>query len=597
MRELEYPFDGEDILQKSKRIRKRLFEEKSETGQNFLEKRIAVLGGSTTNEIITCLEIFLLNQGIEPTFYESEYNQYFEDAVFENEKLAEFQPEIVFVHTTNRNVWDWPLVTDTEARVQDKLDTMYEHLHLVWEKLREKFRCIIIQNNMELPGFRMLGNKDTSDIHGRVYFVNQINERICKYAREHENFYVNDILYQSSCFGLDKWADPFYWYMYKYAVSLPAIPFLSYNVANIIKSIYGKNKKALVLDLDNTLWGGVIGEDGVEGIELGNESAVGQAYFDFQRYIREIRERGILLTVCSKNESENAIVGLNHENSQLRPEDFHVIKANWEPKNANIHKIACELEILPESMVFVDDNPAERELVSQQSTASVAKISTPEYYIQDLDRSGYFEVTTLSDDDLTRNDMYKANVARAKEKQNFSDYAEYLKSLEMKAMIRTFEPMDYTRISQLTNKSNQFNLTTKRFSVADIENMAEDKGMLTLCGRLQDKFGDNGIVSVVIGRIENTVCHIVLWLMSCRVLKRGMEEAMMDAFLLECKKRGILEVKGYYYPTAKNNMVKDFYAQQGFTLEQNSEDGSCVWFYEIPSVYRNKNEIICMEEQ
>ena len=250
-----------------------------------------------------------------------------------------------------------------------------------------------------------------------------------------------------------------------------------------------------------------------------------------------------------------------------------------------------------DSLVFVDDNPAEREIIRQNLPGvAVPEMDKPEEYLKTLDRSGFFEVTGLSEDDTKRNEMYKANQERKKMQDNFADYGEYLKSLDMKAEIGAFVPLYMARIAQLTNKSNQFNLTTKRLSQADIEHMAEDSSYITLYGKLADKFGDNGVVSVVIGKIKEDALHIELWLMSCRVLKRDMEFAMMDRLTEECKKRGITRIYGYYYPTAKNKMVENFYGLQGFTLKNRDDEGNAEWEYEIPAAYENKNRYIEITE-
>ena len=404
----------------------------------------------------------------------------------------------------------------------------------------------------------------------------------------------------ASCYGLQKWADPFYWHMYKYACAVQAIPELAYNTANIIKSIYGKNQKAFVLDLDNTLWGGVVGDDGADNIEIGQETSMGQLYSEFQEYLRAHKDLGILLTVNSKNDEENALSGLNRPDSVLKPEDFLIIKANWSNKDQNIIEIAKELNIGTDSLVFVDDNPAERHIVESQ----VAGVKVPEVedvvkFITTLDRAGYFEVTSLSDDDLARNDMYKANVERKKQEASYTDYSDYLLSLDMDAEIGPFTPMYMARIAQLTNKSNQFNLTTKRCSQADIESFAENPDYITLYGKLNDKFGDNGVVSVVFGHNddkETTLFHIDLWLMSCRVLKRDMEFAMMDELVKKCADKGIERLMGYYYPTAKNGMVKDFYKMLGFTKLKEDAEGNTEWEFVIPKQYEKKNKVIRVNE-
>ncbi len=588
MKELEYPFDSEYILKKAKSLKRTLLSD----GSTRIVKRIAVLGGSTTHDIIKILELFLLNYGIEPVFYESEYNMYWQDAMFGNEELDSFSPDMIYIHTTGRNISEFPDITDSREVIDAKIESVFSHFTEMWEKLQEKFGCALIQNNFELPDHRLLGNMDGSDMHGRVCYINELNRKIAGYISERDNMYLCDINYLSAVYGLDKWSDPFYWHMYKYAVSMPAIPTLAFNIANIIKSVYGKNKKALALDLDNTLWGGIIGDDGVDNIVIGQETSMGQVYSEFQTYIKSLKSLGVLLTVDSKNEEENALAGLNRPDSVLKPDDFLAIKANWEPKSRNLTEMAEFINIGEDSFVFVDDNPAEREIIRQSNPGvAIPVMDKPEEYIRALDRGGYFEVTGLSADDMKRNEMYIANAVRKKAQSSFADYGEYLKSLEMEAEIAPFADLYMARIAQLTNKSNQFNLTTRRFSQSEIEAMAEDPAYITLYGKLTDKFGDNGVVTVVAGRTEGDILHIELWLMSCRVLKRDMEKAMMDSLMDACRDRNIREVRGYYYPTAKNGMVKDFYAVQGYELISSDEEGNTVWSRDVAS-YNRQNEYI-----
>ena len=390
--------------------------------------------------------------------------------------------------------------------------------------------------------------------------------------------------------------------MYKYAMSMQAIPEFSYNLSHMIKAVFGKNKKAFVLDLDNTLWGGIVGDDGAENLELGQETPMGQVYQEFQSYIKAHKDLGIILNVNSKNEEENAIAGLNHPDGILKPEDFIVIKANWEPKSQNMAEIASTLNIGKDALVFVDDNPREREIVRVQvPEVAVPEITqgeelAPDKFIKILDKNGYFEVISLSEDDKKRNEMYKANALRKSQEESFGDYREFLKSLEMKAVIAGFDPVHFSRIAQLTNKSNQFNLTTRRFTQAEIEKIAEDPAYITLYGKLTDKFGDNGVVSLVIGRIEGNILHVELWLMSCRVLKRDMEFAMMDALVEAGEEKGISKIMGYYYPTPKNAMVKNFYEIQGFTRVEEDKEGNTVWQFEIKEDYKKKNGVILVNE-
>lgn len=584
---LIYPFDGEYILQKKKFIKRELLA----SGKPMIDKKVAILGGSTTAEIRNILELFLLSYGIRPIFYESEYAMYWQDAMFGKE-LEEFGADIVYIHTTSRNISVYPSLQDSKEKVDKLLDSQMNHFVQIWDKLLQR-GCAIIQNNFERPAYRLLGNKDVSDYHGRSNYISCLNQRFYTYAQasSSKGFYINDIDYLSASYGLEKWADISTWHMYKYALNMLAIPELAFNVANIVKSIYGGNKKAIVLDLDNTLWGGTVGDDGTDGIVLGQDSPAGQAYSEFQDYVKAHMDLGVLLAVCSKNDEENAIAGLRHPDSRLTPDDFSVIKANWENKDRNILAIAQELNVSADSFVFVDDNPAERAIVTGQIPGIAAPdIGEVDDYVRCIDRSGFFEVTAVTQDDLTRGQMYRENAMRSQAERSFDNYEDYLTSLQMKAVIRDFESIYLQRIAQLTNKTNQFNLTTKRYSEGDIAAIAADGNYIRLYGRLEDRFGDSGIVSVIIGHKDDDSLHIDLWLMSCRVLKRNMEYAMFDRLVEKCRMAAINKIIGYYYQSAKNSMVRDFYRDLGFErIEEKS--GGTVWEYRV-ATHKEGNQVI-----
>lgn len=582
-------YEPQELLRKYKTIKKEMLS----SNTSWLNKRIAILGGSTTADVRKMLELYLLSYGIKAEFYESEYSQYWQDAMFGSEELNQFHPDLIYIHTSNRNISNFPAATATKEDADSLLEQEYLHFQTMWEKLASDYCCPIIQNNFEYPFWRLMGNADATFWGGRVNFITRLNLRFAEYARDHSGFYINDINWLSANYGLEAWSDPFYWHMYKYALALPAIPKLAQSVANIIKSLYGKNMKAFALDLDNTLWGGVVGDDGAENIQVGQENAEAQAYAEFQQYINAHRQIGVILNIISKNDAENALAGLNRPDCPLKPDDFIIIKANWEPKSQNLQEMAHELSLLPESFVFVDDNPAERAIINQTFPAvPTPAIDKPEHYITAIDQGGYFEVTALTKDDASREKMYKSNAARSKLQTAFTDYNEYLRSLEMSAEIGPFAPIYMSRIAQLTNKSNQFNLTTLRCTQEEIENFAKSDQYITLYGKLEDKFGDNGVVSVVLGELEGTKLHIRLWLMSCRVLKRDMEYAMMDELVKAAQKKGVTQIYGYYYPTAKNNMVRDFYDKQGFIKVSESEDGSTSWLLDISEGYQQKQNVI-----
>lgn len=585
---LSWPLDSAIINRKRKKLRRELLEEK----RNWTDVRIAILGGSTTNDIEDYLELFLLAEGIRPSFYSSEYGKYWEDGMFGTPELDEFKPQIIYVHTTSRNITEWPDGMGTPEDAADLLNKQYSHFETLWDNLLAKFGCPIIQNNFERPLYRLLGNMDISVSSGNSNFVHELNSRLYEYARSHKDFFIHDVDYLSSDYGLSKWHDGQSWNLYKTAMALAAEPAFAYNLSRIVKSIYGKNKKAIALDLDNTMWGGIVGDDGVENLEIGSETAEGMGYQSFQTYLSKVKKFGTLLTIDSKNEEENAIAGLNHPESILHPDDFIVIKANWMPKDRNLEEAADEIGIGIDSFVFVDDNPAEREIVhGQHPSVHAPAFSSPDECIEVLDHSAFFEVTSMTEDDKKRSEMYQANVSRKRQEQKFENYEDYLLSLDMKASITDFEPVYIARIAQLTNKTNQFNLTTKRISEADMTHIADDEGYIRLSGRLEDKFGDNGLISVVLGKINGDELDMELWLMSCRVLKRDMEFAMFDALIEECRKRNIKRINGYYYPTAKNGMVRDFYGTLGFTKTEENSDRDSRWTYEVEN-HSNMNKVI-----
>lgn len=589
MSSFAYPFSGEDILENKKAIRKQLLA----NGKPKTKKKIAVLGGSTTFDFCKLIDIFLLSNGIEAEFYQSEYNQFWNDAYFPSQELLDFHPDIIYIHTSLKNIEKWlPEILDTDEIANAKKTDIKNYFSGIWEKLKQTHHCPIIQNNVEFPSYRIMGNRDCWDKNGIIRFINDFNLFISDYALNNDSFYVNDLMYISSCYGIDNWADDSVWFLYKYACALDAIPYWSFSVSNIIKSVFGKNKKALSIDLDNTLWGGVVGDDGVQGIEIGHETATAECYFDFQKYLKKLKEIGILLTINSKNDLENAMDGLNHPDGLLKPDDFIVIKANWNNKDRNLAETAQIINIGIDSFAFIDDNPAERALIMESlPDVSVPQLSDPYTYIKQIDRCGYFEVTSFTKDDIGRNEMYKANAERVQLENAFTDYNDYLLNLDMNADILPFREIYVPRITQLTNKSNQFNLTTRRYTEEEIRALLSDKDHICLYGKMWDRFGDNGIVSIVIGAIKNqTELHMDLWLMSCRVLKKNMEYAMLDELVKQAVAKGIDTIVGYYYPTAKNAMVKNLYESFGFQFV-NDDNGNTTWKLNTKS-YIQKNKVI-----
>lgn len=569
MTPFDYPYDCDVILQKKRRLRRELL-----TQSGLIPKKIAILSGSTIGEIKPILELFLLHHGIQPEFYEGEYARYYENAVFDDGSLRAFAPDIIYVHTTVQNLSGLPCPADSDVEAEEKLAAEVLRWQSFWDACCS-MGAIVIQNNFEFPNVRVMGSFEAVDRRGAVRFVRRMNEALARYAEAHRGFLVNDINYLAAELGLDHWFSPTMWYAYQYALDLSAVPALCASIANIIKSLYGKNKKSIACDLDNTLWGGVIGDDGVQGIQLGEESPSGRAFTALQRYLKLVSQTGVLLNVNSKNEAEIAKSGFSRPESVLHEEDFICFTANWQPKDENLAQMASQLNLLPESFVFLDDNPAEREIVRRRfPQTAVPELTEPEHYVRTLARSGYFEVTSLSADDKKRSEMYRENAQRAQAQAAFSDYSHYLRSLEMKAVIAPFDTAHAARITQLMNKTNQFNLTTRRYTDAEVSACMSDGNTLTLYASLADRFGDNGIVSALIGRVQDGILTIEEWVMSCRVFKRDLELAVFDALIAYCRTHNITSIEGDYLPTAKNAYVRTLYPTLGFSQTAESEEGT-----------------------
>lgn len=587
MRCLEYPFDPAMILQKKRALRRELLAQ-----DGLVPKRVAIVGGSTVGEIKNILELFLLNAGLRPEIYTGGYARYYEELTFDADgALAAFAPDVIYIHTSVHDLDGLPLQTDTPEQAEEKFAAACARWQGMW-RAAQRFGCPIIQNNFELPDTRVMGSLDAVDPRGRVRFVRRMNAMLADWAAATPHFYLHDLCWLAASVGLDRWSSPAAWHAYRYALDVQYIPLLCHSVAGVIKSIFGKNKKGVVLDLDNTLWGGVIGDEGPEGVSLGDESPEGRAYTAFQRYLKELSGMGVLLNVSSKNEDAAARAGFGRPDSVLREEDFLCFRANWEPKPQNVAEIARQLNLLPDSLVFLDDNPAERALMRQSLPGvAVPELGSPEEYVRVLDRGGWFEPTALSADDRRRVEMYRQNRQRAEQAQSFADYGDYLRSLAMRCELEAFDAPHLERITQLINKTNQFNLTTRRYTAAETAACAQDPACLTLYGRLTDRFGDNGIVTAVIGRQTGGTLEIELWVMSCRVFQRGLEYAVFDRLVELCRARGVQTIVGRYRPTAKNLPAAGFYATIGFDkTSENPEE--TVFRYAVPERRAPLNTVI-----
>lgn len=573
---ITYPFNPNTMLRKKKSLQRELSAQ-----QGLLEKRIAILGGSTTDEVVDMLELCLLSRGIKPVFYHSAYKQYFSEALQPETALLQFQPELVYVHTSQVNINTWPGITNSESDTQLLFQQQLAHFTAVWDGIRQHLNCPVLQNNFDEPWHRPLGNLDGIDYRGKSRFVARLNEAFADATQRRHDLYIHDIHYLSARIGIDHWFNPRQWHLYKHAMDMEATVELAWNLSALIAGLFGLTKKCLILDLDNTLWGGVIGDDGIEGIEgisIGTHSAEAEAYSQFQQYVLSLKQRGILLAVCSKNDESNARAGFTHPASILKQDDFSAFIANWENKPDNIQTIAKQLNLGLDSLVFFDDNPAERDFVRQQlPDVSVLEVGDDaSHFINIIDKSGLFETLSLSDNDLMRAQQYQDNHARQSHAEAFSQYNDFLRSLDMHATIEPFHSKNLERITQLTNKTNQFNLTTRRCTITDIKHMADSNDYITLSGQLTDKYGDNGLVSVVAGKIAGDTLEIELWLMSCRVLKRGLEFAMFQALCEQARQRNLVSLTGYFRPSDKNKLAEALYKSLGFDLIKTEAEQS-VW--------------------
>jgi len=579
----------QELLRSKSKLRRQL------QNHSCRDLRLAVLRGSTANEMIEFAELFLLAEGFRCTFYESEYNKYYEEAVLDPERIVDFRPDIVYVHTSCMNLQGWPPLSATEVDHEAFVASEFSRFRQIWHSLRQNVGSHIIQNNFELPPFRVFGNLDSIAYGGRAKFVNRLNLEFANEALHDPRLFVQDVNALSAALGGRNWFDWERWYSYKLMTTPAANLALARSLTAIVRALYGRSRKCLVLDLDNTLWGGVIGDDGPENIKIGRETAVAEAYTAFQEYCLMLRSRGILLAVCSKNDEETAKQGFEHPDSVLKLSHFSAFRANWEPKHENLTAIAKELKLGIDSLVFVDDNPAERALVASQ----LPMVAVPDVgagvtqFIPALEAGGYFETVRVTAEDFSRADTYAANSQRALLESKFHDYGEYLGSLQMTAEIDAFKPVYLDRIAQLTNKTNQFNLTTRRYTVTEIQKIFLDPAYITLYGKLTDAFGDNGLVSVIVARKDGSTLHIELWLMSCRVLKRDLEFAMLDELVTRAQAAGIETIVGYYYRTPRNSMVADHYRRLGFACEsQGPDEGQSRWRLQLTTDYQPKCQYI-----
>ena len=548
-------------------------------------QRLAVLSDAAVPQLVPLLKVLLAHKGVRADIYLAEYDSIELEVFNADSGLYEFGPDAVVI-LNSLGALRLKYHREVAARAQFS-DTVAARTAAVWDTLRTRSSTVIIQSNYVLPYERQFGNFDHKVPEAFYPTVLRLNVAIVAMARDRTHVLINDVEALASYVGRKHWCDERLWTLAKAFCALEYLPLVAQNVADIVLANTGYVVKCVVVDLDNTLWDGVIGDDGLEGIAIGPFGA-GEPFFRLQHHLLELKRRGIVLAVCSKNDHATALEPFkSHPEMVLREEDIAVFVANWNPKPDNIRLIKETLNIGFDSMVFLDDNPFERQLVRE----SLPEVIVPELpedpadYVRVLSELNLFEVTSFSEEDRRRADLYRANAEREQLQTSFSDISEYLRSLEMRVTMKRFDPFHLPRIAQLIQRSNQFNLTTRRYTPAQCEAMMREEGCIPLYVSLSDRLGDNGLISVIILRLRPPVLEIDTWLMSCRVLGRGVEQYSMNQVVATAKAHGYESVIGTYIPTAKNAMVKDFYAQFGFELLQERDDGGTVWRLQV-SLYQ-----------
>ncbi len=544
--------------------------------------RLAVLASSTVDHLLPAIRVGGLRRDLWIETHTPDYGQYTQALMDPASSLHAFRPTAVLFSLDSHHLLAGIEPGGDADAADRRLTQIAEDLAAQWARARQAFRCQVIQQTL-LPVFDPLFGNNEHRLPGSPYWaVQQLNAMLRKLAdAEGVDILALDAVVASD--GLAAWHDPALWHRAKQEIHPSAAPGYGDLVARLLAAALGRSSKALVLDLDNTLWGGVIGDDGMEGIKLGQGSALGEAFVAFQRYARDLSRRGIILAVCSKNDEANAIEPFEkHPDMVLRRSDIACFVANWTDKAANIREIASQLNIGLDSLVFADDNPAERAIVRRElPMVAVPELpDDPTLWPATLAAAGYFESLRLTKEDLDRTAQYQANARRGSLMASATDLEGYLKSLDMRAIWNRFDRLGQTRTVQLINKTNQFNLTTRRVTDEEIAALIEDDRALTLQIRLTDTFGDNGIIAIVIGLFEPGTRDIRLdtWLMSCRVLGRQMEEETLNLVVAQARALGAERLIGVYRPTAKNGMVREHYAKLGFVpVGPDAADGTTRW--------------------
>jgi len=531
--------------------------------------KLALLGSSTLSHLIPSIRVGALRRGIWMRVHEGNFGQYRQELADPTGALRDFAPDVLLFAFDAPHLLRGSIVDSSSGETDRFISETLGHLRDCWQRARDSFGCRVIQQSI-LPVFpALLGNNEHRLPGSRAALVSRLNHGL-RAAADDAGVDLISIDDRVAIDGLERWHDPVLWHRAKQEISLSATPVYGDLVARLVAAYQGKSRKCLVLDLDNTLWGGVIGDVGLEGIVLGQGSALGEAFVAVQEYVRDLSRRGVILAVCSKNDHENAVAPFDHHPDMvLKRADIACFVANWHNKADNLRAIAMRLNIGLDSLVFLDDNPFERNLVrTELPMVAVPEVSDdPASYAACIANAGYFEGFGITDEDISRTRQYKANEERELLASESTDLSTYLRQLKMQLLVRRFDRVGLSRIVQLINKTNQFNLTTRRYTEEEIIAVMADDRALGLQLRLVDRFGDNGIIAIVIVRMnEESDALIDTWLMSCRVLGRGVEAATLNVIVNAARRLGARRLLGEFRATPKNGMVRDHYKRLGFNL-------------------------------
>lgn len=543
--------------------------------------KLALLSDSTTAMIEDALVLSLEAIGVGCTLHVAPFNTVAHEVLDAESATARFKPDLTIVMATTSSFPAWPAWTAPTAEVDRMVNETCDYWLGLCRSLRDRTGCDVILSNFHAPTLRPLGSAGVRQAADHGTFVRRVNDQL---ARRAPSFvHIQDVEWLAALHGTGRWFDPRFWYHARQAVSFDALVPCVRNLAAIVGAIFGRSAKCVVVDLDNTIWGGIVGDDGPDSLLIGEGDPQGEAFVAFQRYLLALKERGVALAVASKNDESMALAPFTTRPEMvLRREDFAVFRASWAPKSDTIREIASTLNIGLDAVVVVDDNPAERAQIRQAlPDVRVLEVGAdPSEYPMLLDRSGWLETVALSFEDQSRTRMFAANAERSQLAASAEDYDAYLRSLDQRAVIAPFEPRYLDRIQQLTNKTNQFNLTTRRMSDAHLSAMMTSPDHITAYVRLADRFGDNGLISVFAAHREEDELCVDLWLMSCRVLERGVERALCNYVVERARGTGLTSLRGIYVPTSRNALVKDHYQKLGFTYT-GTIDGADHWLLDL----------------